>query len=55
MRTQDIVKTESRTELEAWERWMNRMQTELLQMGTHGKRVPIIQLYDTYQIFVSVK
>lgn len=34
----DIVKSEPKTALESWERWMNRVQAELLSLPYYHKK-----------------
>lgn len=38
MKTMDIVKPPPKTALEAWERWMNRIQCELIALPYYTKK-----------------
>lgn len=39
MKVIDIVKPKPKTELEAFNRWLNRMESELRSMPGYGKRI----------------
>jgi len=38
LKAMDIVKAEPKTEYEAWQRWMNRVESELRSMPSYSKR-----------------
>lgn len=45
MKTLDIVKPEPRTKLEAWERWLNHMQSQFLTMPMAvGKKIEVMHI-----------
>ena len=40
----DGIKTEPKTELEAHQRWLNRMQSSLAVLNRYRTRIPVIEI-----------